>query len=176
MNIVHEKSGNRAATRARLVSVFNQLLLSGRQGRPRVAEVIAGAGVARSTFYDHFDGIEALASESLEQLFYGLSEAILDDTPSDDLAFLLSHIWENRRLGREMLTGEKGERAQVLLARVLESKLEDERNRRLIAILLAGTLMSGVSGWLAGRINATPAQLAATLYSATDAIRNEVTD
>lgn len=176
MNIAQEKSGDRAKTRAKLVTVFNQLLLSGEQGRPKVAKVIAGAGVARSTFYDHFDGIEALASESLEQLFSGLSEAIVHDTPSNDLVFLLSHIWENRRLGREMLTGEKGERAQALLARVLEAKLGDERNRRLIAILIAGTLMSGISGWLTGRVSATPAQLASTLGSAADAIRTGATD
>ncbi|MBD3730398.1 MAG: TetR/AcrR family transcriptional regulator, partial [Sphingomonadales bacterium] len=58
-------SGQRAHTREALLATFNDLLLNGENERPKVADIIAQAGVGRSTFYNHFDGVAALLDESM---------------------------------------------------------------------------------------------------------------
>ena len=170
MNNQAQKSGDREATRARLVAVFNRLLLEEEAPRPRVADIIAEAGVARSTFYDHFDGVEALFDESLSMLFHSIAAALVHAGKRDDLDFFIAHIWENRRKGREMLTGPRGERAEALLARCIEDQLDGHEDKRLVSILTAGTIMAALSGWLTGRLNATPQDLSRRLVQSTNAI------
>lgn len=168
-----QKSGDREATRARLVAVFNRLLLEEEAPRPRVADIIAEAGVARSTFYDHFDGVEALFDESLSMLFGSIAATLIQPERRDDLDFFIAHVWDNRSKGREMLTGPRGERAEVLLARCLERELGTQKDARLVSILAAGTIMAALSGWLTGRLNATPQDISMRLIRSVDAIRDE---
>ena len=175
MDDLAEKSGDRARTRAKLVNIFNSLLLSGESGRPKVADVIAAAGVARSTFYDHFDGIEALSNESLESIFSPLSDGILGRTKVADLQSLLAHIWTNRTLAREILMGAKGERAEALLALLLEQRLQGQKLSRLNAILIAGTTVSALSAWVSGKVSTSAEDLAATLVRAAEAILSNQT-
>ncbi len=165
-----EKSGARDATRARLVKVFNRLLLEGASPRPKVAQVIAEAGVARSTFYDHFDGIEALSNESLAGLFAAISECLVSSKDDAQLVSLLEHIWENRTQGRELLTGVRAERTEALFAKQVEARLKESQDARLHAILIAGTAMSALSGWATGRMSTPPSDLARTLKHAAQAI------
>lgn len=165
-----QKSGDRAQTRARLVDVFNRLLLEQDELRPRVADIIAEAGVARSTFYDHFDGIEALYDESLSMLLDGLAHCLADPEARPRLPGLLAHIWENRTKGRELLSGPRGERAEAQLARLIEARIDQRGDRRLVAILSAGTLISALVGWLGGRVSATPEQLAERITLSHDAL------
>lgn len=165
-----QKSGGREQTRARLVEIFNKLLLEGGSPRPRVSQVVGQANVARSTFYDHFDGIEALANESLAELLGAMTDSLLGDESEAKLIAILEHVHQNRRLGRDLLTGARGERSEALLAKIVESRLADERNRRLSAILISGTVISALGGWTSGRLNAAPNELATTLRRATQAI------
>lgn len=158
-----QMSGGRAATRARLVSVFNRLLLEGSAPRPRVAEVIREAGIARSTFYDHFDGVEALFDESLSMLLGRLADLLPESSNEAALEQLLSHVWDNRAKGRELFFGPSSERAESLLARLFERRLQEGPDRRLIAILAAGMVTAALQGWLTGRIAASPEQLAMRL-------------
>lgn len=170
MNNSPEKSGDREATRARLVAVYNRLLLDTDTARPKVAELIAEAGVARSTFYDHFDGIEALHDESLSMLLGQFADVLAGKGDRDWLVHLLAHVWENRARGREMMSGEQGERAEALLARLLEQRLEDEPDARLHAILIAGMTISAISGWLRGQVAASPERLAERVTNSAAAI------
>ncbi len=170
MNISGKKFGSRAETRARLLGIFNRLLLEGNAPRPRVSAIIAEAGVSRSTFYDHFDGVEALAMESLSQLFGALSNCLVGDGEREQLVSLIAHVGENRTLARELLTGERAERSEALLARILEEHLPASADRRLHAIIIAGTVVSGLAGWVTGRLDTSAEELASTLASAANAI------
>ena len=55
-------SVNRPVSRTRdaIVSAFNRLVLSTRRARPPIAHLLREAGVARSTFYKHFDDRDSL--------------------------------------------------------------------------------------------------------------------
>ena len=168
-----QKSGDREATRARLVAVFNRLLLEEAAPRPRVADIIAEAGVARSTFYDHFDGVEALFDESLSMLFSSMAAALIRPDKRGDLDFFIAHVWENRAKGREMLAGPRGERAAALLAQCIERELDGRQDKRLASILAAGTIMAALSGGLTGRLSAAPGDISRRLIRSIDAILAE---
>ena len=173
MNKVEQKSGERAKTRAMLLDVFNELLLSGETGRPKVAEVIAGAGVARSTFYDHFDGIEALLNESLSGLFAGFAQAIVTRRDPEFLVSLIEHVGENRAMAREFLSGERGDRAQALFAQVIECELDGRTDARLTGILIAGTTLTALKNWVSGRISDDPRSLSERLMATAGAILSQ---
>jgi AcrR family transcriptional regulator len=165
-----QKSGTRAATRAQIVATFNRLMLEGEAERPRVAEIVAEAGVGRSTFYDHFDGVEALFDESLSMLLGRVAQCLLGVGTDSELVWLMQHIHENRERGRAMLSGPGAERTEALLARLLARELAGQADARLHAILIAGTVMAALGAWVTGRLSTTPEALAARLLSTTRAI------
>ncbi len=170
MNNQAEKYGERAVTRARLVAVFNALLLQRQSGRPKVAEIIAEAGVARSTFYDHFDGVEALLNESLGTLLGEIAKCLVGQEDLDRLEWLTAHIDENRLLARELLTGPRGERAEAELARAVSQRLDWEGDKRLAGILVGGTVIAALGAWVAGRLTANPTEMASAIYRSSNAI------
>lgn len=170
MNNSTEKSDPRSMTRAKIVDTFNQLLLAGSTPRPKVAEVISQARVSRSTFYDHFDGVEALLSESLSELFTALARAMVSQRDPHYLVSLIEHIGENRAIAREFLSGERGDRAQALFARMIEREIEGCDNARLDAILISGTTLTALKNWTAGTLASSPETLAARLIATATAI------
>lgn len=175
MNDWREKSGapppaNRAATRTQIFATFNRLMLEGGNSRPKVADIVAEAGVARSTFYDHFDGVEALFDESLSMLLGQVAQCLVGDRGQNDMVWLLEHIHDNRERGREMLAGPGAERTETLLARLLLRELEGRPDARLHAILIAGTVMAALGAWVTGKLSTAPAALAARLIATAQAI------
>lgn len=167
MDNVGQKSGStRETTRAQIVSTFNRLLLKGESNRPRVAE----AGVARSTFYDHFDGVEALFDESLSMLLGRIAKAIVGADDREDMVWLLEHIYENRERGHDLLAGPSANRTEKLLSRLLLQELEGQTDARLHAILIAGTAIAALSAWVAGQLSASPEELAIRLLKTGQAI------
>ncbi len=170
MDIQSKKSGTRAETRARLMHVFNKLLLEGAAPRPKVGHIIAEARVSRSTFYDHFDGVEALLHESLEGLLGEVAESLTGTPDRERFHWLLSHIWENRKMGRELLSGPRGEQAEAILARQVETRLQPGTDRRLMAILTAGVIITALSNWVSGKLAGSPDHLADRLLPTISAI------
>lgn len=170
MNIESKKSDVRIATRARLVAVFNQLLLEDEAPRPKVAQIIAEANISRSTFYDYFDGVEELFNESLAGLLGGIAKALLEPDHPRELAWYFDHIWQNRSRARDMLSGVRGERAEALLARQFERHLADRANGKLLAILAAGTVMAALRNWVRGSVAGSPEILAGKIQRTVAAV------
>jgi AcrR family transcriptional regulator len=175
MNDWREKSGalpaaNRAGTRTQILATFNRLMLEGEHSRPKVAEIVAEAGVARSTFYDHFDGVEALFDESLSMLLSQVAQCLVGHHGHGDMVWLMEHIHEYRERGREMLSGPSAERTETLLARLLMRELEGRPDARFHAILIAGTVMAALGAWVTGKLSASPAMLAQRLVATAQAI------
>jgi AcrR family transcriptional regulator len=174
MNDWREKSGttpsSRTATRAAILATFNRLMLESQSNRPRVAEIVAEAGVARSTFYDHFEGVEALFDESLSMLLGQVAQGLVRCRSQGDMVWLMEHIHDNRERGREMLAGPGAERTETLLARLVMRALEGRKDARLHAILIAGMAMAALGAWVTGRLSTTPAALAERLVDTAQAI------
>lgn len=174
MDNVRQKSGSpgsaRDATRAQIVATFNRLMLEGASTRPRVAEIVAEAGVARSTFYDHFDGVEALFDESLSILLGRVAQCLVVACARSDMVWLMEHIYENRERARELLAGPGAARSEALLSRLLMRELEGRAEARLHAILVSGTVMAALGAWVTGRLASSPAKLANRLVDTAQAI------
>ncbi len=175
MNEWREKSGaqlhsNRATTRSVIFATFNRLMLEGENSRPKVADIVAEAGVARSTFYDHFDGVEALFDESLSMLLGQVAQCLVGHRDQGDMVWLLEHIYEYRERGREMLAGPIAERAESLLARLVMRELDGRHEARLYSILIAGTVVAALGAWITGKLSATPEALASRLVATAQAI------
>lgn len=160
MNIDSKKSDVRTATRARLVAVFNDLLLAEEAPRPKVARIIAQANISRSTFYDYFDGVEELLNESLAGLMGEIAKALIEENPSRELSWYFDHIWQNRARARDIFSGARGERVEALLVRQFELRLAERSNRKLLAILAAGTVIAALRNWVRGNVAGSPEILA----------------
>jgi AcrR family transcriptional regulator len=151
-------------TRTAIVEAFNALFLRGQRGI-RVGDVIAEAGVGRSTFYEHFSGKEPLHMAALARPFAILADAAAGRGDGAAMERLLAHFWQNRQRARDMLGGRAGEQAQRLLAGLVDQRLEGPFvvPQRLAAQQLAAAAFAPLRAWLLGEAPATPAALSETL-------------
>jgi AcrR family transcriptional regulator len=159
------KQGRAGRTRSALVDAFSTLVLERRQRRIGVRDVVAEAGVGRSTFYEHFSGAEAVHMAALAQPFALLADAAVGRGDQAATAGLLAHFWENRQRARDTLTGRAGEQALRLLSDLVEKRLEEPLPlpSRLAAQQLAAAALAPVRAWLLGEAASTPEALAGTL-------------
>jgi AcrR family transcriptional regulator len=142
-------------TRKALIEAFNRLVLDRKRGgrAVSVAEVVAGAEVGRSTFYDHFHNAEALHMEALALPFRPVADAAAGRGDQASLTSLLEHFWENRSQARGTLQGRTGERAERLLATMVEQRLDGVQltvPTRLAATMLARAALAPIRSWLFG--------------------------
>jgi AcrR family transcriptional regulator len=144
--------------RDKIVAAFNRLVLSTRRPRPPIASLLREAGVARSTFYKHFDDKDSLLLEAMGGPLSLIADAAIVYERPQALAALLDHFWEQRRNGAEVLAG----RFAVRLVRSLAEKIaarapELERND---AVRIADTLIAMLRLWITGETPGGSAALA----------------
>ena len=152
-------------TRAALIEAFNHLLLHRRQERIRVSDIVAKADVGRSTFYDHYGGVDDIHMEALSRPFAILADAAAGRGDIERLEPLLAHFWENRQRARVTLSGRTGEKAVRLLADMVEARLQEGGAElalptRLAALQLATAALAPIRGWVAAEAPCTAEILA----------------
>lgn len=159
------RQGRAGRTRSAIVDAFSTLVLERRQRRIGVPDVIAEAGVGRSTFYEHFRSAEGVHMAALARPFALLADAAVGRGDRAATAGLLAHFWENRQRARHTLTGRSGEQASRLLAGLVEERLRERLTLppRLAAQQLAAAALAPVRAWLLGEAPSSPEALAETL-------------
>lgn len=110
--------------RSAILDAFNRLVLFRRQVKPRVADVIDEAGVARSTFYEHFDSRDSLLLSALRAPFAAIADAAAAGDADESLVAILDHFRENRRAAAELLTGPLAPRVVRMLAELISERIE----------------------------------------------------
>jgi AcrR family transcriptional regulator len=162
-----EKSGNMAEakdrrarrTRAALLEAFNQLFLGRRQRRIRAADLIAEAGVGRSTFYEHYSSPDELLLEALRQPFASLADAAAGQGDPAATLWLVEHFWENRSRARDLFDNvQMRDRVSRLLAEMVAERLGDAPlilPRDLAATQLAEAALAPLRAWVRGEAPAT---------------------
>ena len=162
-------------TRQALLDAFFTLVLKAPYEDITVRDIVARAGVGRSTLYEHFSGKDAILAASLGGAFAVLADALQprDNTPA--LTALLEHFWSNRALAPGIFAGPMRRRTVAVLVRLIEQRLRAEAPARrtalllptrLAAIQLAEALFAPVAAWLAGQSACSAQRLALALRTA----------
>jgi AcrR family transcriptional regulator len=161
-------------SRAALTSAFNRLVLERGYETLAVADVARLADVGRSTFYEHYAGLDDLLVQSLGRQFAVLAQGSLGAVPNPAMTGMLLHVWENRRMASALLTGDASRGLQALLTEQFEAALSgmptktgtDEAFRtKLLAIQFAAGHFAVLRAWLSGRLSASAEQMAEALRS-----------
>ena len=135
-----------------------------------VGDIIAKAGVGRSTFYQHYqnkdDVFRAIVTGGME----ALADACIGGEHQAYLADWLQICWDNRKSGRVMLTASH---TRQFISRALADLLAERLERaagagsrkaaipgRLVAVQIAEGQLGTIQAWLAGQAAATSQALA----------------
>jgi len=162
-------------TRAALLGAFNQLFLARRRRRISAAELIAEAGVGRSTFYDHYSSADEVLLEALRQPFAHLADAAAGQGDAAATLWLVGHFWENRQRGRDLFDNvQMRDRVTRLLASMVAERLAGAPLRlpaELAAAQLAEAALAPLRAWMRGEAAAKPAAVAESLVRTGAALR-----
>jgi len=168
-------------TRAAINTAFSHLMFTREFDEIRIEDIIAGADVARSTFYQHYRGKDdVLCAVMGFHILDPLSRAGLRTEPSYELLQLAGHVWENRRLARSIFWGST--RAAIVrnLAGKIERVLKDSQPASglpvaYIASTVAHWQIASLEEWLMGRHRFEPGTWAQSLCRGTASLTSALT-
>ncbi|HNS87088.1 MAG TPA: TetR/AcrR family transcriptional regulator [Parvularculaceae bacterium] len=138
--------------RSTIVEAFTRLVLARRDSRPPVADVLSEAGVARSTFYEHFDSRDSLLLEAFRTPLGFVADAATreegDAGAEDGLIDILDHLRDYKRGAVDILTGPLAPRVVRALAELISERLPDCAPKP--ALHLADIQIGFIRLWLTG--------------------------
>jgi AcrR family transcriptional regulator len=156
-------------TRSAIVSAFNRLILERGFDALTPGDVAEAANVGRSTFYEHYRGLDGLLAETLTGVLAPLADGCFAREPTAAARLAVAHIWENRRLAQALLSGTAQAIVQRSLAEyfvvLLRRRQADLAGRpllepALIAQALAAGQLAILAAWVSGRSAHTAAEIA----------------
>lgn len=147
-------------TRQALFEAFVALVLSRNYDEISISDIIAKAGVSRSTFYRHYRNKDHILAGSMDGILSVLAATATGTGRREDLDFILSHLWDNRQLGRVILRGPPYRTVAGALTQMIEQKLAAGKpdgqslrvNARLRAVQLSEGVLGTIRAWIDGRI------------------------
>lgn len=155
-------------TRTQIMQAFTRLVFADGFENISVLAVVDAAGIARSTFYEHFSDKEDVLRACMTGFFAIVADCVSEDEVPAQLTRVLAHLWENRRLTDGVFSGQ----ARVVLSRnqadLIELRLRQNRKlhlpSRLAAIEIAEGQLALIESWMRGRAFCSVEQLAAGLH------------
>lgn len=158
-------------TRAGLVGAFVTLMFRNGFENISVRGIAAEAGVARSTFYEHFSGKGQVLCASMVHLLSPLADCVIGEVEPSELRMVLVHMWENRRLVDATFTGEPRRIIALSLGEMIKSRIRKAEDikplilpLRRAGIQLAEAQLALIENWLRGRAFAHAEDIAAALH------------
>ena len=170
LSVMHEPADKppdrrTSRTRSAIMLAFNRLILESGYASLTPARIAAAADVGRSTFYEHFRGIDDLLAQSLKTVFSPLTSGCSENEPSEAAFRAVRHFWENRQLAR-VLFGGAGyvialKSCAVQFEAALEELIKSSKSKptlepELIAIQLAAGQLALLNAWISGRYGHSP--------------------
>jgi AcrR family transcriptional regulator len=147
-------------TREAILRAFTALALARRYDRIRTAELIAVAGIGRSTFYEHFASKEAVLLATVEPILHTLASAALGRASKVQVRAMLEHVWEQRGFARTLLDGRPGAGLQRRLAGLIAQRLAADSAPTMAAAAAAAAQLTMLRLWVSGAVPCTPTDLA----------------
>jgi len=173
MNEAAEDPRVRRTLQAARQAIFS-LMTERRYDDIRVADIIERAGVARSTFYEHFAGKDDAVVKCMAFLLGILAGCVDEASNEAEVRRTLEHFWENRRLARPLLVGRPHGRIARSLADLIATRLSAIKGTsrlapRLVAAQLSEGMLALLVGWLLGEASASTEALASMMRASAQA-------
>jgi AcrR family transcriptional regulator len=163
-------------SRAALLRAFIDLMFRDGFEAVSVHAIVAGAGVARSTFYEHFKSKEDILGASMAHFLGVMADCVSSAEQPAELGRVLTHFWENRRLTDSVFSGVPRKIVARYLGGMIQTRLEQSNNGKalilphpLAATQLAEAQLALVETWLRGRAFSRPEAMATALYRTSNA-------
>lgn len=158
--MLHPPTGTQRAsgTAAAIIDAFIGLALERRYDAIRVADLIARAGVGKSTFYEHFRGKDAVLLAAIQPILLALATAASGRAARSYIRAVVEHLWEQRSVGRPIMDSIAAPIIQRRLADAIASHgvgSDGMANAALIAVGVASAQLAMLRCWLGGRVAAT---------------------
>ena len=145
-------------TRQAILGAFATLALSRRYDAIRTGDLIAAAGIGRSTFYEHFRSKDEVLVSAVEPVLHTLAAAALGRASLAQVRATLDHVWEQRAIARALFDGRTGDRLQRRLAALITQRAGDAA--ALPAMAAAAAQLTMLRLWVRGEAACPAAELA----------------
>ena len=143
----------RRRSREAAVKAFARLAAQRRYGDISTGELVAAAGIGRSTFYEHFRGKDELLLAAMEPILLTLANAVAGRASRAQVRTTLKHLWDRRSLGRIILSSRAAAIVQRRLAAMIEARLEARvpvaAPASMVAMAAAAAELAMLRMWLA---------------------------
>jgi len=159
-------------TRQALSGAFYHVVLSKSYAEITVDDIVARAGVSRSTFYEHFSSKDDMYASSLKRPLAILADAMREWDNTEHIKMLLEHFWENRGIAQGIFKGPARAVNVAVLVELIEERFKEDRvgspnslliPPRMAATQIAESLLAPVTAWLLGESQCTKEALALAL-------------
>lgn len=169
MDKTAEMSGKPAAREA-ILTAFRDMILQSGYEKVRVLDVVERSGVARSTFYEHFQSRKDLLRESLRGPLELLAQLTAPSYDPARMAIVLEHLAQNRALVKSLMANPGTETLIDVFSELIESR-SDAPVPPIAARAVAGAQLAVISSWLDGKDARSSKDLAQALREISLAIQ-----
>ncbi|WP_226633559.1 TetR/AcrR family transcriptional regulator [Brevundimonas poindexterae] len=148
-----ETDRRKIRTRLAITDAMTALMFSRKWRDIRTADLIARAGVGRSTFYEHFRSKDEVLLAMIEPLWRPLAEAAVGRANRFDLQAILAHMWDRRAPARALFEPPLAPRLQRKLAQMIEYRLPPTVSGVPAALRATGSAaatLAVLKAWLTG--------------------------
>jgi AcrR family transcriptional regulator len=173
-------------TRRAVAGAFSALILEGRRyERIRIADVIARAGVGRSTFYEHYRNKDEVLAETIRRPFADVAGAIDAGARTSALRDALVHFAENRVHAKAVFAGSVRRKIARVLASMIEERLRARAHANgvappasvgIAALAIAEGQLAVIVAWLGGEVGGDAARIATALHRMAQAAARDLCD
>ncbi|WP_137681722.1 TetR/AcrR family transcriptional regulator [Aurantiacibacter suaedae] len=154
-------------SRSAILAAFTRLAFEKRLEAIRIADIVAEAGVGRATFYDHYQGKEAVMLAALEPMLVALGSVASGRAALSYIEGMTAHCWERRVLFRALLDSSAARAIQRQLGEIIRARLAamglEGSASALQATGLAAAQLAMLRSWVGGEAQCTPEDMAARL-------------
>ncbi|MCX8477348.1 MAG: helix-turn-helix domain containing protein [Sphingomonas sp.] len=155
-------------TRDAIVGALVERVFRQRYDAIRTGDLIAAAGVGRSTFYAHFRSKDAVLLAAMEPILLPLANAAAGRASAAQLRSTLAHVWERRSLARAVLGSAAGMKLQRRLAAMIGEAVERRDGAvppAMLAMAAAAAQLTMLRMWVGGEATCSVADLASRIMA-----------